>query len=162
MGPFGPALALGCRIVLAAVLAVAAVAKIAGRRALPANLRAMGVAPPWFSVVLAVLLPMVELAVAAALVTVRESAVPALLALSLLVAFSGVLLMTAKRAVPCACFGSVGIGAHRTSAAIMRNGVLIALAVLATGSPEGARAGGTALIGALIAAIAARAVIRVA
>lgn len=164
MGPSGPALALACRIVLAAVLALAAVAKIADHRALPARLRAMGIVPPWLSVAVAAGLPVVELAVATALVTARRSALPALVALTLLVVFSGFLLVTAKRAVPCACFGSVRTGSSaEVPRAILRNGVLIALAVLATGSAAGARFGGTlVVVGALLAAVAVRSLTRVA
>jgi hypothetical protein len=163
MGPWGPALALACRIVLAGVLAVAAVAKIANRRELPAQLRAMGMVPPWFAVVVAVVLPVVELVVAIALVAARDSALPGLVALTLLVVFSGFLLVTARRHVPCACFGSIRSGpTAETPAAILRNGLLIALAVLATGSAEGARLGATLVIGALIGVVAVVAIRRVA
>ena len=162
MGPFGPALALACRIVLAAVLTTAAVAKIADRRALPARLRAMGVAPAWFSVLLAVALPAVELVVAIWLLLARESALPALVALALLIAFSAFLLATVRRAVPCACFGTVVTGrAAAAPESIVRNGLLAAMAVLATGSADGARAGGTIAIGAVVAAAALRSVTRV-
>ena len=89
MGPFGPALALACRIVLAAILAFAAVAKIADGRALPGRLRAMGVMPRWFSVWIAFVLPVVELAVAATLVFAPGSAFPGLVALALLVRLLG-------------------------------------------------------------------------
>jgi Methylamine utilisation protein MauE len=163
MGPIGPALSLACRIALAAVLAVAAIAKVADRRAMPSRLREMGVVPPWFSVFLAVALPIVELAVAAALVLARESALPALVALSLIVAFSAFLLATRSRAVPCACFGNVRPGrAADTPEAIMRNGILLALAVLATGSASGAHVGGTLYFGGFILVVAVRAVTRVA
>jgi hypothetical protein len=156
MGPFGPALALACRIVLAGVLAIAAVAKIADRRALPERLRAMGVGPERLSVLLAVALPVVESVVAIALVVARDSALPALVALAMLIAFSAFLVATIRRAVPCACFGTVATArALSGSEAIMRNGFLAALAVLATGSADGARAGGTVALGVLIAAVAA-------
>jgi hypothetical protein len=162
MGPFGPALALACRVVLAAILAFAAVAKIADGRALPGRLRAMGVMPRWFSVWIAFVLPVVELAVAATLVFAPGSAFPGIVALALLVAFSAFLLGTVRRRVPCACFGSVRPGrVDSTPDAIMRNGLLAALSVLAIGSAHGARAGGTIAIGALVAAVAVRSVTRV-
>lgn len=162
MGPFGPALALACRIVLAAMLAFAAVAKIADGRALPGRLRAMGVMPPWFSVWIAVVLPVVELAVAITLVTARESAFPGVLALALLIAFSAFLLGTVRRHVPCACFGSLRPGrVDSTPDAIMRNGLLAALSVLAIGSASGARAGATVILGAVVAALAVWSVARV-
>jgi hypothetical protein len=162
MGPFGPALALGCRIVLAAVLAVAAVAKIADRRALPGQLRAMGLARPW-DARLAVGLPVAELVVAVALIAAAHSELPALAAVVLLVAFTVFLVATIRRAVPCPCFGAVRAGKeHSGPAAIVRNGFLIALAVVATGSISGARPGGTVVAAAVGAAVAALAVTRVA
>jgi hypothetical protein len=101
-------------------------------------------------------LPAAELVVAIALVVARDSALPALVALAMLIAFSAFLLATSRRAVPCACFGTVATGrAASGSEAIIRNGFLAALAVLATGSADGARAGGTVALVVLIAAVAA-------
>src|SRR6266700_2040094 len=143
MGPLGPALALACRVVLALVLTVAAVAKIVDRAALPGRLRAMGIAPR-LSAPVALALPIVELAVAAALVAASGSPLPALAAISLLVAFTAFHRAAAGRAVPCPCFGTVRSGrATSAPAAIMRNGLLAALGVLATGAVDGARPGGT-------------------
>jgi hypothetical protein len=148
--------------VLAIVLATAAVAKVADRRALPARLRAMGVAPVWLSAFVAGALPVVELAVAIGLVAARDSALPGLIALALLLAFSAFLLATLRRAVPCACFGTVVTGrAVAGPESILRNGLLAALAVLATGSADGARPGATLAVGALVAVVAVRAVTRV-
>jgi hypothetical protein len=162
MGPLGAALALGCRIVLAGVLAVAAVAKIADRRALPGQLRAMGMAEPW-NVRLATVLPIVELAVAVALVGALHSPVPAIAAVGLLAAFTVFLVAGARRGVPCPCFGAVRTASAGTAAgAVVRNGVLMALGVVATGSADGARAGGTVVIAAIGAVVAALAVTRVA
>jgi hypothetical protein len=162
MGPFGPALALGCRIVLAAVLAVAAVAKIADRRALPARLRAMGVAAPWNGW-LATGLPVAELVVAVALVVAPHSDLPALAAVVLLVGFTVFLVASIRRAVPCPCFGAVRTGAPSSvPGAVMRNGFLVALAVVATGSVDGARPAGTLLVAVVGAAAAALVVTRVA
>jgi hypothetical protein len=162
MGPVGPALALACRIVLALVLSAAAVAKIADRDALPERLRAMGIAPRG-SAALARGLPVAELAVAVALVAFPRSSLPAAAALTLLLAFTVFLLATARRAVPCACFGTVRTTrAISPSAAVVRNGLLLALGVLATGSVDGARLGGTLVVAAIAAAGAALAVARVA
>src|ERR1043165_6646442 len=97
MGPSGPALALACRLVLAVVLAVAGVAKIADRRALPGRLRAMGIAPRWSEPV-AVGLPIVELGVAVALVAAPRSALPAVAALVLLAGFTVFLVAAVRRA----------------------------------------------------------------
>jgi hypothetical protein len=162
MGPYGPALALACRIVLALVLALAAVAKINDRAALPGRLRAMGVAPSW-SQPIAIGLPVAELAVAVALGLAYHASWPAVAAFVLVAAFTVFLVATARRAVPCPCFGTVRT-ARVTSlpAAVLRNGVLLALAVLATGSVDGARAGSTVVVAAIVAAGASVAVGRVA
>jgi hypothetical protein len=162
MGPFGPALALGCRIVLAGVLAVAAVAKVADRAALPGRLRAMGVTRPW-DARLAVALPVVEVVVAVALVGAARSPVPAIAAVVLLGAFTVFLVASIRRGVPCPCFGTVRTArAASGSGAIVRNGLLMALGVVATGSIDGARPGGTVAVAIIGAAAAAAAVTRVA
>lgn len=158
MGPLGPALALACRIVLAGVLAFAAFAKIADRGALPGRLRAMGVSRPW-DTRLAVGLPIVELAVALALVVAPRSSLPATVAVALLAAFTVFVVATVRRAVPCPCFGTVRTArATAGPAAIVRNGLLLGMAVVATGSVDGARPGGTLLVAAVVASIATAAV----
>jgi hypothetical protein len=162
MGPIGPALALASRIVLAGVLAVAAVVKVADRRALPGRLRAMAVPAPW-DARLAAGLPVIELLVAIALVGAPRSPLPALAALVLLGAFTVFLVATVRRGVPCPCFGTVRTArAASGSAAIIRNGVLMALSVVATGSIDGARTGGTTAVAVAAAATAALAMTRVA
>jgi hypothetical protein len=156
MGPLGPALALACRIVLAAVLGFAAVAKVVDRRALPGRLRAMGITPPGLATAVAIALPVVEVVVAIGLIVAAHSAVPAIVALVLLVGFTAFLLATLRRAVPCPCFGSVRPEAAAAGpAAVFRNGILLALAVIATGSAAGARVGGTGVAAMLVAAVAA-------
>jgi hypothetical protein len=160
MGPFGPALALACRIVLAGVLAVAASAKIVDRRALPGRLRAMGVTSGW-DTRLAVGLPVAELALALTLLVFPRSPLPAMAAVALLALFTGFLVATVRRAVPCPCFGSVRTArAASGSTAIARNGFLLAIAVIATGSVDGARPGATVLFSALAGSIAVAAVTR--
>jgi hypothetical protein len=160
MGPFGPALALACRIVLAGVLAVAAGAKIVDRRALPGRLRAMGVTSVW-DTRLAVGLPVVELALALTLLVFPHSPLPAMTAVALLALFTGFLVVTVRRAVPCPCFGSVRTTRTASgSTAIARNGLLLAIAVIATGSVDGARLRATVLFSALAGSIAVAAVTR--
>jgi hypothetical protein len=162
MGPVGPALALACRIVLAAVLAIAAAGKIADHAALPARLEEVGVNARGARA-LAVWLPATELVVAIALLVDFHSPVPGLASLVLLLAFSVFLVRTARRAVPCPCFGAVRTaGSATTASAVVRNGVLVALAVLATGTAERARPLGT-VVGVVIAgAVAVVAIARVA
>ena len=160
MGPFGPALALACRIVLAGVLTVAAFAKVADRRALPGRLRAMGVASPW-SVRAAVGLPAVELALAMTLVLIPSSPLPAITVVAVLGGFTVFLVVTIRRAVPCPCFGTVRTASAASgSTAIARNGLLLATAVVATGSVDGARPGATLLFSAIVGSIAAVSVTR--
>jgi hypothetical protein len=162
MGPLGPAIALACRIVLAGVLAAAAVAKVADRRALPARLRAMGAAQPW-DTRLAIGLPVVELLVAVALVGAARSALPAVAAVVLLGAFTVFLVASIRRRVPCPCFGTVRTArAASGPGAIVRNGLLMGLGVFATAPVDGARTGGTVVVTVVGAAAAALAVARVA
>jgi hypothetical protein len=58
---------------------------------------------------------------------------PGWLAAALLLVFTGVLVRAEVRHVPCPCFGSGSSARPVGSLAIVRNGVLLALAVLATG-----------------------------
>jgi hypothetical protein len=164
MGPTGPALALACRIVLAGVLVIAAVGKIADHAALPTRLQEVGIGARGARM-LAVWLPAAELVVALALLVDAHSPVPGIAALVLLLAFSVFLIRTARRAVPCPCFGAVRTAATATATAasgVVRNGVLVALAVLATGTAERARPVGTLIDIAAAAAVAGIAVARVA
>ncbi len=119
------------RLVLAAVLVFAAIAKLrapeATRRHTVALLGPRGAA-------VASALPWVELGVAVALV-LWWSAVPGIVATLLLLVFTAVVVRAQLRRLPCPCFG----GASEQAAGpkqVMRNAVLIALAILATGSPR--------------------------
>jgi hypothetical protein len=120
-------------VVLAIVLALAAVAKLRARattrRQMVALLgdRAGGVVArvlPWVELLLAVLL------------VVWWSAVPGVLAAALLLVFTGVVVRANVRHLPCACFGGNASNAPPGASAIVRNAVLVALAVLATASPR--------------------------
>jgi hypothetical protein len=162
LGPFGPALALASRVVLAAVLVIAAAGKVADHRALPARLQEMGVGGRTARA-LAVWLPVAELAVAVALLVDHHSPAPGIAAVVLLLAFSVFLIRTARRAVPCPCFGAVRTTTATTAASgVVRNGALVALAVLATGTVTGARPLGTIVDLAVVAAVAGVAIARVA
>jgi len=87
-------------------------------------------------------LPGVELVVAVALV-VFWGPVPGVVALAMLAVFTVALVRAQARRVPCVCFGAGASAAPPGAAAVVRNGVLAALAVLAIGSPSGAEAGAT-------------------
>ncbi len=118
--PWAAGLALG------AVLLVSAVAKISSR-SWPAQAAALG-APGWA----APLVPAVELVVGAALVTHLGYPLAPIVAGLLLLGFSALLManLAAGRRPRCACFGSRStrpIGGH----SLVRNGLLIALAIIA-------------------------------
>jgi hypothetical protein len=125
------ALALGARIVLAAVLVFAAIAKLRDRKRVVeqmADFVGRRAAP-----LASVAVPGVELALAIALLAVPQQAWPGWLAAALLLVFTGVLVRAEVRHVPCPCFGTSSSARPVGSLAIIRNGVLLALAVIATG-----------------------------
>jgi hypothetical protein len=131
----GAALALAARIVLAVVLVVSAISKLRAPTITREQVSALVGAR--HGRVVARALPMVELALAVALLA-WWSFVPGVAALVLIGGFTVVLVRAQTRRLPCPCFGG---GVHAVPvgpAAIVRNGVLAALAVLATASPEGA------------------------
>jgi Methylamine utilisation protein MauE len=135
------ALALAARVVLAVALVVAAGAKFADRTHVVAQMGDLvgARAAPVASVVV----PAAETVIGVALVALPHRSLPAWCAIALLVAFTVVLVQAQARHVPCPCFGG-GTSARAVGpAAIVRNGVLLALAVLATGSIDGAHAGAT-------------------
>ncbi|MDH3679233.1 MAG: hypothetical protein OEV40_04700 [Acidimicrobiia bacterium] len=113
---------------LAVVLVAAAVAKARRPAATATEFAELGLAWPG---ALARLVPLVELACAAALV-----ATPAwggVVSFALLAAFTAVLVTVVRsgRVVRCSCFG--GVGSQPVSArSLARNAVLLALAALAT------------------------------
>lgn len=120
-------------VILAVVFALAAIAKLRRRPATTASFWDLRLPAP---ATLAVAVPMVEALVAALLVA--QPRVGAALALALLAGFSMVLVraVAAGAEVPCACFGSTAQRPVSTRE-LMRNGVLAALAVLATGAGPG-------------------------
>jgi len=120
-------------VVLAIVLAFAAVAKLRSRDTTRRQFAAL--LGDRFGPGVAAVLPWVELLVALLLV-VWWSAVPGILAAALLLVFTGVIVRANTRHLPCACFGGSASDAPPGAGAILRNAVLIALAVLATASPR--------------------------
>jgi uncharacterized membrane protein YphA (DoxX/SURF4 family) len=123
-------LALVSRIVLALVFVVAAVQKLRSRRAVEASMAALVGAR--LAPIAAVAVPVAEVLLAVALLVFRESPVPALVAIVLLLGFTAVLVRALARHEPCACFGGGASHTPVQPGAIVRNGVLLALAVLAT------------------------------
>ena len=147
--------ALAARVVLAAALIVSAVAKLRSRAGVQRQVALLvsdRVAP-----LVGWALPAAELAVAVALV-VWWSPVPGVVALLLLAAFTVVLVRAQARRVPCLCFGATRLDTPAGPASVVRNGVLGALAALATGVPSGASAAATLVACLVLGAIAAIAV----
>ena len=114
-------------VVLGAAFVVAGAAKLAAGDQWPAQARELGAPAPSVAV-----LPWVELAVGALLVTQLARRPAAAVALVMLAAFTGLLVLRLRegRRPPCACFGAwsakpLGLG-H-----LVRNGVLIVVAVVA-------------------------------
>jgi hypothetical protein len=127
----GGAIALAARIVLALVLVVAAVSKLRARRTSCAVTSAV-LGDRWGPVVTAAL-PWVEFGVAFMLVA-WWGPIPGIVAAILVLGFTAVLVRANARHVPCACFGGAA-DAPPGGGAILRNGALLALAIVATGTP---------------------------
>ncbi len=119
---------IAARLALAAVFAVAGVAKLADRAGSRTSLRDFGV-PAWLVPSIAVLLPLAELACALALTTERWARAGAFGSLVLLGAFIAAIVVSLARgrAPECHCFGQL----HSSPAGwttVARNLVLAALA----------------------------------
>jgi len=139
----GATAALVARVDLAAAFALSASSKISHRAEFARGLEDFGVPR---SPVVARALPPVEAGLAGLLVAVRGPAWPAFLAIAVLAVFTAAVVanLTGGRPAPCPCFGPPAAGARPVSAAtVARNGALVALAVLGTGSTAGASAAAT-------------------
>jgi uncharacterized membrane protein YphA (DoxX/SURF4 family) len=132
--------ALAARLVVAAALIVAGIQKLRARRALRPQVAAFGV-PTGAAPVVAVGLPLVELAAGAALLIFLGSSIPAWVALAILALFTGAVAanLATGREVPCPCFGTAVTAV--SPATLARNGWLVALAVIGTASTSGASVG---------------------
>jgi hypothetical protein len=133
------ALALAARIVVAAAFVVAAVQKLRALSAMRAQLEGFGVPGPLVGASVAVL-PAAELITAVALLALPRSPVPPFVAVGLLAVFTGAVIgnLSRGRRPPCPCFGAGASDAPISARTIVRNGWLLALAVVATGSIDGA------------------------
>lgn len=132
--------AVVARITLAVAFGYSAAAKLANQAAFAHALGDFGVPR---SVLVAPALPMLEGGVAVLLVLVRDSAWPAFLAIGVLALFTGAVVANLMGGAPkpCPCFGPPGADARPVSAGtVARNGFLVALAVIGTGSTDGASA----------------------
>jgi hypothetical protein len=149
----GATTALVARIALAVAFGLSAGTKLAHRSAFSAALGDFGVPG---STAVAWALPPVEAAVAVLLVAVRAEPWPAFLAIALLAIFTAAVVanLTGGRTAPCPCFGPPAADARPVSAAtVARNGYLVALAVVGTGSTNGASPAATAVGGVVIVAV---------
>jgi hypothetical protein len=144
--------ALAARLVLGVALTVSAVAKLRSRAAVQRQVALL--VSDRLAPVVGRALPAAEIVVAFLLV-VWWSAVPGVVALVLLAAFTVVLVRAQARHVPCLCFGASRLDAPAGSASVIRNGVLGGLAVLAIGGPSGAGAGATVALCVVLGAITA-------
>jgi hypothetical protein len=145
----GATLALVARIDLAAAFALSAATKAVHRGKFARGLAEFGVPR---SGAVARALPPVEAGLAWLLLAVRDQAWPAFLAIAVLALFTGAVIanLAGGRPVPCPCFGAPGAGARPVSAStVIRNGYLVGLGVLGTGSTAGASATATVLAAAV-------------
>ncbi len=124
-------LVVASRGIVAGTLVVAAYSKVRHRRATRAALAASDL-----PVALDLTLPIVEAFTALGLLVERHSAWAAYVACALLGAFTVFLVVETQRGVdaPCPCFGASTRALPPGTRAIVRNVVLIALAVVATGT----------------------------
>ncbi len=146
----GAEISLAARVVLGAVLVIAATSKLRTRAVTAAQTSALlgsRAGPP-----VARALPFLELAVAIALVA-WWSAVAGIVASGLVLGFTVVLVVAELRRVPCACFGGSSASHVPGPAAVLRNALLLAEAVLAIGTPSGAALGATIVAGLLLASV---------
>lgn len=137
------AVALVAAFVLAAVFAFAGLSKLRGRRHFRDVLGALELFPPPLPSVLARLVPAVELVLAAVLLARVVPVFAGLAAACSLLAFSVVLAVYRARGgthLRCGCFGDSD-RPHSTMSALIRNAVLLAVALVSTSAPQVLAAG---------------------
>ena len=138
----GTTAALTARLTLAGAFAYSAATKVAHQGALARGLADFGVPR---SRLVARGLPPLEAGVAVVLVAVPGRAWPAYLAMAVLAVFTGAVVASLAGGAPkpCPCFGPPGKDARPVSAAtVARNGYLLALGVIGSGSTDGASTAG--------------------
>lgn len=131
-------ISLAARVVLAAVLGCAAIAKARSFGSVPSELIGFGV-PEFWARPAAFLLVVTEVVVAMVLLVAQRSAWPGFLALGELSVFTGALIGAQLRgwSGACPCFGvsrADGMESAAPAKLIMRNAWLGALAIMATAS----------------------------
>lgn len=130
-----PWVVLGLRVLLAGTFALAAATKVRGRRTFADTVREFGV-PGRLAPAVAMLVPVAELVVAAALLPARTAAWGAAAAAALLAAFTIAVAtnLALGRSPDCGCFGEVSRGPIGPRTIVRNLGLLtVAAAVLAAG-----------------------------
>jgi uncharacterized membrane protein YphA (DoxX/SURF4 family) len=125
-----PTLLIALRLVLVAAFATSAIAKLRGMRAFRASLRDFGL-NGWQARALSLLVPLAELGAAVLLLPSSTAWLGAVVALTLLIVFSGgvIVAMARGRTPECHCFGHLlagPVGWHT----LARNAGFIACALL--------------------------------
>ena len=153
----GAALAIAARLVLGAVFVYSASRKKHTGPEFVAAMKAFGMPAPRLS---AAVLTVVEVVLAVSLFAWRDDARPAVAALVVLAAFTVAVAVNLGRgrAVPCPCFGASGRPV--SSATLVRNGWLAALAIVGTGSGSGAEGWPIALCVAVLGGVTALVITR--
>ena len=145
--------AVVARVTLAAAFCFSAATKLANQTAFADGLAKFGVPAAAF---VAPALPVLEGGLAILLVLVRDAAWPAFVAIAVLAVFTAAVVrnLLGDKPAPCPCFGPPGADAPPVSAAtVARNGYLVALGVIGTGSTDGASAAATLGIAAVSATL---------
>lgn len=135
--PAAPYAALGARLALAAVYLFAAIPKLSDPAAFARDIDNYHAVPVEWAGVLAVVLPPLELAVAAALVVGVHARGAALVSAGMLVVFAGAMAQAIARDIDidCGCFGSA-MAMEVSGWSILRNVVLALLSVPIVLGPE--------------------------
>jgi hypothetical protein len=138
MMPLDPALALTLALLLAGILATAAVSKLIAPGAFAGVVRNYRLLPEKLAGLFAAALPVVELAVASALLVPASRPMAALAAAALLLLFAAAMAINLRRGrhdIDCGCF--VGLMRQRIDWALVHRNLVLATggAVLALGEP---------------------------
>lgn len=149
----GATIALVARITLAATFGLSAATKVTQRPEFARALQDFGLPR---SVALSWTLPLVEGGLGLALLLVQGAPWPAFLSIAVLALFTGAVVanLIGERPAPCPCFGPPTAGARPVSpSTVARNGFLVALAVVGTGSTDGASVGAAFAVAAVTAPV---------
>ncbi len=156
--------ALAARVVVAIILVASGVGKLLALRQSLHSYRVQFGGYAWISVLVAVLLPLYELALAALLLFV-DATWPSWMALATFAVFTVVLVrrIVSNDRRPCNCFGAASTKRALSIGSLLRNTWFLALALVATGATtlaEPTAVLGTALLACGFLAVSAVMVVR--